>query len=79
MKNGHAIFKKVNNSSVVDDIIDQLVASIISGSLKPGDKIPTEAILMEQMHVGRNSVREAIKVLVSYGILEIRRADGTFV
>ena len=42
-------------------------------------KIPTESELCESMHVGRNSVREAIKVLVAMGVLIIKRAEGTFV
>lgn len=64
---------------MVDSAISQIVNAIINRSFKPGDKIPTEAMLAEQFGIGRNSVREAVKVLVSYGILEIRRAEGTFV
>lgn len=71
--------KRIGNVSVVDNIVDQLVTSIINGNIHPGDKIPTEIELAEMFSVGRSSVREAIKVLVSYGILEIRRAEGTYV
>lgn len=71
--------KKVNNTSVVQQIIDALTDAMISRQLRPGDKIPTESELAEQMGVGRNSVREAIKILVYLGVLEIRRAEGTFV
>ncbi|MGX8700390.1 MAG: FadR/GntR family transcriptional regulator [Caproiciproducens sp.] len=46
---------------------------------KPGTKIPTEFELMETLDVSRNTVREAIKVLEALGLLEIRRADGTYV
>jgi len=35
--------------------------------------------LCESLRVGRNSVREAIKILVTMGVLEIRRSEGTFV
>ena len=60
-------------------VVDSLTKVIIAGDLKPGDKIPTEMELAEGFGVGRNSIREAIKILVYYGILEIRRAEGTFV
>lgn len=52
---------------------------MLCGDLKPGDKIPTELEMSETFGVGRNSIREAIKILVYLGVLEIKRADGTFV
>ncbi len=67
------------NKSVVDRIVDQITNAVINGELKPGDKIPTEPELCETFRVGRNSVREAIKILAAYGVLEIRRADGTYI
>ena len=60
-------------------IIQRITASLISGDLKPGDKIPTEQEFCDQLKVGRNTVREAIKVLIAFGVLEIRRSEGTFV
>ena len=74
-----AIFKEIGSKSVVEKIVDNIVNAIIEGELKPGDKIPTETQLCETMNVGRNSVREAIKILVAYGVLIIKRAEGTFV
>lgn len=71
--------KKINRSSVVQHVIDRLTEAMLSGELKPGDKIPTEMELSEQLGVARNSIREAIKILVYIGVLEIKRADGTFV
>lgn len=65
--------------SVVDRIVHQITEAIIKGELKPGDKIPTEISLCESFQVGRNSVREAIKILESCGVVYIKRADGTFV
>ncbi len=67
------------NKSVVERITDQITNAIINGELRPGDKIPTEVELCENFGVGRNSVREAIKILEAYGVLEIRRADGTYI
>lgn len=67
------------NKSVVDQVMDGIISQIISGELKPGGKLPTEMELCRQFGAGRNSVREAVKKLQAYGILYIKRADGTFV
>lgn len=72
------MFKKIKNKSVVQTVVDSITKAIINGELRPGDKIPTEMELAESFGVGRNSIREAIKILVYYGILEIRSAEGTF-
>lgn len=71
--------KKVSSESVVQQVINALTDAMINRELRPGDKIPTEAEMAENIGVGRNSIREAIKILVYLGVLEIRRAEGTFV
>lgn len=73
------LLSPIKNQSVVDHIIDRLLNLIMCKKYAPGAKIPTETELSEQFQVSRNSVREAIKVLVAMGILEIRRSEGTFV
>lgn len=70
---------KIHNKSIVNTVIDQIVNAIIEGNFVPGERIPTESELSESFGIGRSTVREAVKILVSYGILEIRRADGTYV
>lgn len=52
---------------------------IEDNNLKAGDPLPPESFLAQQLGVGRNSVREAIKALESLGILETRRGIGVFV
>lgn len=71
--------KRIDNNSVVDKVVKQITDSIVQGELKPGDKIPTEIELIETLQVGRNSIREAIKMLLALGLLEIRRGDGTYI
>lgn len=73
------LFEPLTKGSISEVIIQRITDAIISGELKPGDKIPTEVEFSEQLGVGRNAVREAIKVLVAFGVLEIRRSEGTFV
>jgi len=73
------LFQPLPKGSISELIIERITEAIISGELKPGDKIPTEMEFAEKLGVGRNSVREATKILVAYGVLEIRRSEGTFV
>ena len=70
--------QKISNNAV-QQIIDAFTAQLIDGRLKPGDQIPTEVELSERFGVARNTVREAIKILVAMGVLEIRRPVGTYV
>lgn len=72
-------FKNIEYKNIAQQIVDQICKAIGEGVYQPGDKIPTEQDLAKSLNVGRNSVREAIKILVAFGILEIRRAEGTFV
>lgn len=73
------LFKKVSTASIVEMVINGLEEAMLERKLRPGDKLPTEMELAEEFGVGRNSVREAIKILVYLGVLEIRRPEGTFV
>lgn len=45
----------------------------------PGDRIPSEMQLAEELGVSRTSIREAVRLLIAKGMLEIRRGKGTFV
>lgn len=65
--------------SSVEIVIEKIKALLIEQKLKPGDMIPSESVLADSLKVGRGSVREAVKILSAYGVLEIRRGSGTFV
>ena len=69
----------IKNESVVQQVINKITDAIIVGELKPGDKLPTEMELISSLHVSRNSLRSAIQTLRAYGVLEVRRPEGTFV
>ncbi len=77
--NQPAYLKSLKTETVVQRVINSLTEGIISGELKPGDKLPTEPELSENFGVARTSVREAIKILAYMGVLESRRSEGTFV
>lgn len=69
----------IDNASIVDKIIDRIVKAIASGQFKVGEKLPSEFELMEVLNVGRNSLREAMKILSALGVVNIKRGDGTYV
>ena len=58
---------------------DRLMKYILDRQIGIGEKIPNEFELADFFKVGRSTIREAVKGLVSRGILEIRRGDGTYV
>ncbi|MDI3321579.1 FadR/GntR family transcriptional regulator [Pinibacter soli] len=71
--------KEVVVEKPVDVIIRQIKELLISGQLKPGDKLPPERKLSEKFAVGRTHVREAIQKLEFYGILKTKPQSGTYV
>ncbi|CEA06886.1 HTH-type transcriptional regulator LutR [Arthrobacter saudimassiliensis] len=52
---------------------------ILERDLKPGDALPTETELTAALGIGRNTLREALKVLQALGVVEIRHGFGMFV
>lgn len=65
--------------TLAQGVVEQISASIGSGVLKPGDKLPTESAIMEQHGVSRTVVREAISHLQAAGLVQTRHGIGTFV
>lgn len=62
-----------------DDVLQRLLKLVETQGLLPGQKLPAERRLSEQLGVSRASLREAIQKLVSLGVLESRHGDGTYV
>jgi DNA-binding FadR family transcriptional regulator len=58
---------------------DRILALITEGSLAPGDQLPAERTLAEQLGISRTVVREALRSLASMNVLEIRHGAGVFV
>jgi len=76
------MFKAVGKSEKVsDNIIAQIRDSILSGRLKPGDRLASERELIEQFGVSKATMREALRVLEVMGLVEIRKgtSGGAFV
>lgn len=72
-------FEKADKKLLGEQIEEELMNYILQEPVEIGQKIPNEFELAEKFGVGRSTVREAVKGLVSKGILEVRRGSGTFV
>lgn len=72
-------FEKIKVARIADTIIDQMERLILDGTLQPGEKLPVERELAEQLNVSRASLREAIAILEARGLITSRRGEGTFV
>jgi len=60
-------------------IVHALGTSILAGELKPGDRLPTEAVLLARFEVSRPVLREAVRVLVAKGLVLSRQRAGAVV
>lgn len=65
--------------STVDTVIETIKSLLIAKKLKPGDLIPSESELAKQLSISRGSIREAMKILSAFGIVDIRRGDGSYI
>lgn len=65
--------------TAVKKVNDYIKKRIVLGTLKAGDRVPTENELCEMLTVSRSSVREAMKILEALNIIKIVRGDGTYI
>ncbi|WP_263144773.1 FCD domain-containing protein [Pseudomonas sp. RIT-PI-AD] len=72
-------FDQVRQRRLSDDIVAQLEAMILEGTLKAGERLPAERALAEQFGVSRPSLREAIQKLAARGLLISRQGGGNYV
>jgi GntR family transcriptional repressor for pyruvate dehydrogenase complex len=75
------LFDKVSVGRISESIVDQIRQLMRQGQLRPGDRLPTERELCERFGVSRVTVREALRMLESSGLVEIRvgARGGSFV
>jgi len=72
-------FKTIKPARLSDSIIHQIEELILNGVLKPGDRLPAERELAQELDVSRPSLREALLKLEARGLLKARPGGGTFV
>lgn len=74
-----ATFSQIKAIGVHEQIVDQIVRMVMTGELKRGDKLPSERQLKELFNVSRASLREALRILSTLGIIEVRAGSGIYV
>lgn len=71
--------KTSKRESAVDIVVNSIKQLLTDRRLKPGDKLPSELEISEGLSVSRGSVREAMKILSAFGLIDIRVGNGTYV
>jgi len=64
--------------ALTDEAIEKIKQMILSGRVRPGEKLPREADLAAELGLSRNSLREAVKALSLINVLDVRQGDGTY-
>ena len=72
-------FSHLKNKLLAEQVEDQIYHYILDEALEPGANLPNEFALGEKFRVGRSTIREAVKLLSSKGIVEVRQGSGTYV
>ena len=70
---------RIKRISISEQVYEQLRKQLLRGEWKPGDKLPSENELAENLGVSRVTVRQAIQKMAALGLLETRLGEGTFV
>lgn len=65
--------------TTVDIVVNNIKKLLIERKLKPGDRLPNEVEISEAMNVSRGSVREALRILTAFGLVESRVGTGTYI
>ena len=62
-----------------EEVVTHFMERLVSGDLKPGDKLPSERTLAENLGVSRTVVREAIKILCERGLVNVQVGKGAYI
>lgn len=64
---------------VTERVIAEIQAYITANELRSGHRLPPERVFIDQLGVSRSSLREALRVLATIGLIEVRHGDGMYV
>jgi GntR family transcriptional repressor for pyruvate dehydrogenase complex len=71
-----ALFTPVENKRTFEAVSSKIKTLVFQGVLKPGDRLPSEAELAKQFNVGRQTVREALRILELSGFIAVQKGFG---
>lgn len=72
-------FRRAQSNRLYEDVVGQVQKMIADGKIAPGEQLPSERDLSEQIGVSRNVLREAFRVLEHRGFIRVRAGAGRFV
>jgi GntR family transcriptional repressor for pyruvate dehydrogenase complex len=70
------VFTPIKSPRTFEEVSNQIKKLIFDGVFKPGDKLPSEIEIAQQFHVGRQSIREALRILELSGFITIQKGGG---
>jgi GntR family transcriptional repressor for pyruvate dehydrogenase complex len=73
------MFTPIKNTKVYEQVIEQIKEMIVNGTLKKGDKLPSERELSLTLNISRASIREALRSLEIIGLVQSRQGEGNFI
>ena len=76
---GDTKFSPIQRTTAAQAVANQILGEIRRGVLRPGAQLPAERDLMQQLNVGRSSVREALQILATLNLIDSRPGSGTFI
>ena len=78
-KSNKGELSNLKSKLLAEQVQEQIYQYILDTPIAVGAKLPNEFELGDRFSVGRSTIREAVKLLISRGILEVRRGSGTYV
>ncbi|NWF93857.1 MAG: FadR family transcriptional regulator [Syntrophaceae bacterium] len=73
------LLKPIKRVRLYENAVEQIKALILRNQYKPGDRLPPERSLAEQLKISRPSLREALRILSVLGLIDIKVGDGIYV
>ena len=70
--------ERIERTTLTDAVIEYFREKIQDGEWKPGDKLPSERVLMQRLGISRFSLREGLARLSALGVITIRQGAGSF-
>ena len=76
MPNKKPLFVPIQSLRTFEEVSSRIKELIFNGTLKPGDKLPPETQLAQEFNVGRQTIREALRLLELSGFIKIQKGGG---
>ncbi len=72
------MFRPFQNTRKAEQVVEEILAAVHDGRLNAGERLPDENTMAQEFGVSRNCVREALRVLETMGVVEVRHGRGCF-